>query len=149
MKAYGAYIVVGDDYIRTNEFRKLIADLPRPKLALNCVGGDSATEMSRLLAPGGTIVTYGGASLKPVTVPTSSLIFNDIKLRGFWLNKYYEQNGPASREATIKELIDLVKSEKLRLWTEVHAFNDKAFPTALNRAVNSNLRDRKVLFQFE
>lgn len=49
MKAYGAYMVVGDDYIRTREFRDLISDLPKPKLALNCVGGETATEMSRLL----------------------------------------------------------------------------------------------------
>ena len=41
--------VVGDDYVRTLEFRNLIADLPRPKLALNCVGGETATEMARLL----------------------------------------------------------------------------------------------------
>lgn len=52
MKSYGAYVVVGDDYVRTPEFRKLIADLPKPKLALNCVGGDTSTEMARLLAYG-------------------------------------------------------------------------------------------------
>lgn len=49
MKAYGAYIVVGDDYIRSGEFRQLISDLPKPKLALNCVGGESATELARFL----------------------------------------------------------------------------------------------------
>src|SRR5690349_14879390 len=49
MKSYGAYMVVGDDYIRTREFRQLISDLPKPKLALNCVGGESSTEMARLL----------------------------------------------------------------------------------------------------
>jgi len=75
MKNYGGYMVISDDYARTPEFRKLIADLPKPKLALNCVGGASATEMLRLLAPGGTMVTYGGMSLQPVTVPTSQLIF--------------------------------------------------------------------------
>lgn len=50
MKHYGAYIVIGDDYLRTPEFRKLVADLPKPKLVLNAVGGDTATEMARLLA---------------------------------------------------------------------------------------------------
>jgi len=149
MKNYGAFIVVGDDYIRTKEFRDLIADLPRPKLALNCTGGLTATEMTRLLAPGSTLVTYGGMSLKPVTVPTSALIFNDIKLRGFWLSKWYEQNGIESRKKTLSQLIGLIQSEKLRLWTETHSFNATAFPTALHRAANSNKRDRKVLLQFE
>lgn len=63
LKNYGAYIVCGDDYVRsstyvilfcfssprTTEFKALISDLPKPKLALNCVGGESATEMARLL----------------------------------------------------------------------------------------------------
>lgn len=30
---------------------------------------------------GGTMVTYGGMSLKPVTVPSSAFIFNDVNLR--------------------------------------------------------------------
>ena len=34
----------------------------------------------------GTMVTYGGMSMKPVSVPTSLLIFKDLRLRGFWLS---------------------------------------------------------------
>jgi trans-2-enoyl-CoA reductase len=30
--------------------------------ALNCVGGAAAAEVARMLAPGGTLVTYGGMS---------------------------------------------------------------------------------------
>ncbi len=75
MKAYGGYIVTTEDKLGTPAFNKLISDLPRPKLALNCVGGQSATEMARLLADRGTMVTYGGMSRKPVQVPTSLLIF--------------------------------------------------------------------------
>ena len=36
--------------------------------------------------PGGTMVTYGGMSLQPVTLPTSLFIFKDLTLRGFWLS---------------------------------------------------------------
>jgi trans-2-enoyl-CoA reductase len=49
MKAYGGYIVTTDDQLGTPGFKRLISDLPKPKLALNCVGGPSATEMARLL----------------------------------------------------------------------------------------------------
>ena len=62
-------------------------ELPKPVLALNCVGGSSATELAKSLAPGGAHVTYGGMSLKPVTVPTSALIFKDISIRGYWLSR--------------------------------------------------------------
>jgi len=149
MKQYGATVVIGDDYSRTSEFRKLISDQPKPKLALNCVGGATATEMARLLAPGGTLVTYGGMGLKPVEVPTGTLIFNDLRLRGFWLTRWYEQNGKEGRLKVLNELIALIQSEKLRLWSEAHSFNEKAFPNALDRAIFTLKRDRKVLLQFE
>lgn len=87
-------------------------------------------------------------SLKPVTIPTGALIFNDIKLRGFWLTKWYEQNGAEGRQKMLKELIGLVQSNKLRIWTETHSFQ-KGFPTALERAGSSMSRDRKVLLSFE
>jgi len=143
MKNYGAYIVIGDDYVRTAEFRKLISDLPKPKLALNCVGGHTATEMARLLDVGGTLVTYGRMSVKPVTIPTSSLIFNDIKLKGFWLSRWYEQNSVEARAQLMKDLIKLVENGKLRLWIEKHPLEN--FSTALERAIDTGSRGRKVL----
>ncbi|KAL6063745.1 enoyl-[acyl-carrier-protein] reductase, mitochondrial-like [Balamuthia mandrillaris] len=49
MKGYGAYIVVPPENLGTAQFQRLISDLPKPKLALNCVGGPTATEMVRVL----------------------------------------------------------------------------------------------------
>lgn len=54
-------------------------EMKKPRLALNCVGGKSALEIMRHLQNEGTVVTYGGMSREPVTVPTSALIFKDIK----------------------------------------------------------------------
>jgi len=148
MKGYGAFIVCSDDYIRTAEFRKMISDLPKPKLALNCVGGPTATEMSRLLGVGGTMVTYGGMSLQPVTVPTSPFIFNDITLKGFWMSRWYEQHSDKEKLALFSHLQEMVKNQKLRLWTERHSFQD-GFSNALERATNTSSRGRKVLLKFE
>jgi len=147
MKQYGAYIACSDEYIRTAEFRKLISDLPKPKLALNCIGGDTVTEMSRLLAPGGTIVTYGGMSLKPVTIPTGTFIFNDIQCKGFWMTRWYEHHGQVARVELLKDLIEMVQKNKLRLWVERHPFRD--FEKALGRALDSSVRSRKVVLAFE
>ena len=38
---------------------------------------------------GGTVVTYGGMSMQPVSIPTSLLIFKDLQFRGFWLSGRY------------------------------------------------------------
>ncbi len=145
MKQHGGYIVCGDKYLRTAQFRDLIKDLPQPKLALNCTGGETVTEMSRLLAPGGTLVTYGGMARRPVTVPTSALLFKDIKLRGFWLTAWNEQN-PDKRAQSLEHLISLVAEEKLRLWVERHSL------TSLNLALARSeepFKDRKVLLSLQ
>ena len=34
---------------------------------------------------GGTLVTYGGMAMQPVTAGTAAMIFKDISFRGFWL----------------------------------------------------------------
>jgi len=148
MKNYGADIVVADDYIRTREFRDLIADLPKPKLALNCVGGETATEMSRLLGEGGVLVTYGGMSLKPVTIPTSSFIFNDVTLKGFWMSRWYAQHSAADKKDLFEKLAVLAEKKKLRVWSERHSF-ERGFETALERAVNTSSRNRKVLLKLD
>ena len=62
------------------------AGLPRPKLGLNCVGGASSAAVAKSLAPGATLVTYGGMSMKPLSIPTSLLIFKDLTCKGFWLS---------------------------------------------------------------
>jgi len=148
LKGYGAYMVISDDYVKKFEFRNLISDLPKPKLALNCVGGDSATEMARLLGKNGTMVTYGGMSLKPVIIPSSLFIFNDINLKGFWMSQWYESHTLEERINLLNKFIQLIDSHKLRLWSEKHEFVE-GFDTALDRAINSFSRDRKVLLKFE
>lgn len=142
MKSYGAYIVVTEDQLGTPSFQRLISDLPKPKLALNCVGGTSATEIARTLDQGGVHVTYGGMSRKPVQIPTSLLIFRDIQLRGFWLSRWVDEHSTAERVAMIDTCWDLVKSKRLRSWMERYPFED--FTTALTRTTEAQ-RNRKAL----
>lgn len=77
------------------------------------MGGAAAAEVARALAPGGTLVTYGGMSkgacsacshamrlpvraacdarfgcAEPVTLPTSLFIFRNLTARGFWLTEW-------------------------------------------------------------
>eukprot|EP01112_Ceratiomyxa_fruticulosa_P013155 TRINITY_DN3679_c0_g1_i1.p1 TRINITY_DN3679_c0_g1~~TRINITY_DN3679_c0_g1_i1.p1 ORF type:complete len:354 (-),score=78.73 TRINITY_DN3679_c0_g1_i1:136-1197(-) len=104
LKEYGADIVITDEILRSATFRELTSDLPKPKLALNCVGGKIATDTARALGDGGILVTYGGMSREPVQVPTSALIFRNIQLRGFWLTKWLEQHPASERKAMLDEL---------------------------------------------
>ncbi|XP_059082840.1 enoyl-[acyl-carrier-protein] reductase, mitochondrial-like [Tigriopus californicus] len=101
---------LGADFVLTEEeFRKWTeireGRLPKPRLALNCVGGSSATELSKCLSNSAVMVTYGGMSLKPVTVATSGLIFKDIAIRGFWLSRWLSEH--ANGDERIKMFSEL------------------------------------------
>uniref|UniRef100_G3MQR0 Enoyl-[acyl-carrier-protein] reductase, mitochondrial n=1 Tax=Amblyomma maculatum TaxID=34609 RepID=G3MQR0_AMBMU len=84
LKSLGADYIVTEEELRTPVMKDIFAVVPPPKLALNCVGGKNATDMMRHLARGGTMVTYGGMSKQPVIVSTAALIFQNIKVVGFW-----------------------------------------------------------------
>jgi len=144
LQGIGGDIVVGSDYAATHQFKKLLSDLPPPKLALNGVGGESATELARNLGQGGLMVTYGGMSKRPVSIPTSLFIFRDITLRGFWLTRWVSEHSMEERKAVLDELTSLVKQGKLKLFLETHKFSQ--FENALTTS-HLPQRNRKVVLE--
>uniref|UniRef100_UPI0023DD4904 enoyl-[acyl-carrier-protein] reductase, mitochondrial isoform X6 n=1 Tax=Callithrix jacchus TaxID=9483 RepID=UPI0023DD4904 len=94
LKSLGAKHVITEEELRRPEIKNLFKDMPQPRLALNCVGGKSSTELLRQLARGGTMVTYGGMAKQPVIASVSLLIFKDLKLRGFWLSQWKKDHSP-------------------------------------------------------
>lgn len=93
------------------------------------------------------MVTYGGMSFKPVTMPTSSFIFNDIAFKGFWMSRWYATHFATEKKALFEKLAQLAATKKLRLWTERHSI--EGISLALARAENSSCRDRKVLLKLD
>lgn len=59
LKALGATEILTEEQVRVTQLFKS-GQLRRPKLALNTVGGKSATELLRQLDHRGVLVTYGG-----------------------------------------------------------------------------------------
>lgn len=113
LKCLGATEVLTEDQANaTDKFKN--GEWKKPKLALNCVGGRSALNISRHLADGGVMVTYGGMSRQPVTVPTASLIFKDIRYKGFWMTRWTKNhfNSPA-RANMFNDIMDLMESGDL------------------------------------
>ncbi|KAK7147944.1 hypothetical protein R3I94_010462 [Phoxinus phoxinus] len=115
LTALGATHVITEDKLRRPETKELLKSCPRPKLALNGVGGKSATELLRLLQSGGSMVTYGGMARQPVTVPVSALIFKDVKIRGFWVTQWKREN--KHDEDALRNMLDelcvLIRAGKL------------------------------------
>src|SRR5206468_1999088 len=67
------------------------------RLGLNAVGGESALRLMNCLAPSGTLVTFGAMSLQPLKIPNGLLIFKDLRFRGIWINKWYDNATQADR----------------------------------------------------
>ncbi|XP_062323087.1 enoyl-[acyl-carrier-protein] reductase, mitochondrial [Osmerus eperlanus] len=91
LKHMGADLVVTEEELYNGRGQAL-QGLPRPVLGLNCVGGRSGGLVLAQLREGATMVTYGGMSRKPLLVPTGCLIFNNLKLRGFWMTQWKRDN---------------------------------------------------------
>ena len=122
-----------------------------PRLALNCVGGNSALVLMKSLAHGGAMVTYGGMSLQPVTVPTGLFIFKDIHLYGYWHSQWVMKNSNASsseRKAMIRELSDWIVQNKLNVVDKTKVFPLIEYQSALSYDAISNITglSSKVVF---
>jgi len=83
-------------------------------LAIDAVGGETFSKMATALSFGGTIVCYGLLSMQPPTLPSTAVIFNDVKVRGFWLTKWFENASPADKQNTFAQVIELVASGALK-----------------------------------
>ena len=106
LKAEGADAVLVEGEKSSAEIKSATGGAPI-RLALNAVGGDSATRIAGALAPGGTIVTYGAMARQPLKVPNGQLIFQDIAWRGFWITRWYERAGETAAAALLAELASL------------------------------------------
>lgn len=83
-------------------------------LALDAVGGDTYTRLMNSLGYGGTIVAYGMLSGKPATLNTGMTIFKDIRNRGFWLQKWYENATLEEKQAAFGKIIPLIATGVLK-----------------------------------
>jgi trans-2-enoyl-CoA reductase len=117
------------------------------RLGLNSVGGDSALRLANCLAPGGTLVSFGAMSLQPLKIPTGLLIFKDLRFRGIWINKWYDNATPSERMATFQPLFEMARRGLLKTKIE------KAYPLSDVKAAVENAaqgkRGGKIIFEFK
>lgn len=142
----GGDINITDKYLETSAFHDILKDLPPVKLALNCVGGEVATNMARVLAPNGTLVTYGGMSKKPIKIPYELLAYKQLKMKGFWVAKWYENHSESEKLEMLHDIIAMIREKKLTFFFKVHDFDD--FDYALKSAVEP-FQFRKIILNLD
>lgn len=115
-------------------------------LGLNAVGGESALRLMNCLSPGATLVTYGAMSLQPLKVPNGMLIFKDLRLRGIWINKWYDNASFPERMEALTPIFSLASRGLLRTQVEqVYPLMDAK--AAVTHAAEAK-RGGKIVFEF-
>ncbi|KAB0792978.1 hypothetical protein PPYR_12601 [Photinus pyralis] len=144
----GTHVVTESELRKTNLFKS--KECPWPKLGLNCVGGQSALELMRNLAPGGTMVTYGGMSKEPVTVPTSALIFKDIKAVGFWMTRWTNEHFDSEdRSEMLEELVTMMTKGEIH-GPAFQMVNFKEYERALSTIIGGGGKlGKKIILGFD
>lgn len=145
-KKLGADLVYTESQLSVKNVKSLLGDIPEPLLGFNCIGGDSASLVLKFLRQGGTMVTYGGMAKKPITVSTSSFIFKDLALRGFWLQKLMTSDSTMACRPKIDYLLSLVQRGILKYEMEIVPFSD--FNTALDKAMGKHGSQPKQVIKF-
>lgn len=87
--------------------------------------------------------------MKPVTVPTSLLIFNNINLRGFWLSRWITEVSKEERYNMYSELIKEMESGNLKLWQERHTLDNLDVAIQRAKPKRTGDGDRKVLLSLQ
>ena len=145
LRAEGGDVVLVDGENLREEVKPATSGAPI-RLGLNSVGGDSALRLANCLAPGSTVVTFGAMSLQPLKIPNGLLIFKDLRFRGIWINKWYDNATKERRTEAFRRLFEMAKRGLLKTKVE------KAYPlaeakTAVAHAAQGK-RSGKIIFEF-
>jgi len=145
LRAEGGDVVLVDSENLRHEVQDAIGG-PPIRLGLNAVGGESALRLANCLAPGSTLVTYGAMSLQPLKIPNGLLIFKDLRFRGIWINKWYDNATPAQRMEAFQHLFEMAKRGLLQTKVE-QAYPLSEAKTAVAHAARGQ-RSGKIIFEF-
>ncbi|KAH3669034.1 hypothetical protein WICMUC_005109 [Wickerhamomyces mucosus] len=148
----GAKKVISETENSNRDISKEISSLTngKLKLALNSVGGKSSSNISRKLVENSTIITYGGMSKQPVTLPTSLFIFKNLKSIGYWVTEITKKD-PSSKIHAIKELIKLYQNNQLKelevvenIW-KFDEFNDEEIKKLVEIALDNVSKGKQLI----
>lgn len=142
LMAKGADVVLIDGPDLAAQIASATGNMP-VALAIDAVGGDTFSRLASSLGFGGTLVAYGKLSGKDTTLDTAMTIFNDIRLRGFWLSKWFETASREQQMAAFGKIIPLIASGALAANVDSR-FSVDDIKQAVTRAVQRG-RNGKVL----
>jgi trans-2-enoyl-CoA reductase len=150
MKDLGARYIFHEDELRSSKYLAddLWKEIPKPRLAFNCVGGQATADMVRLLDTKSTLVTYGGMAKPPgqnaeLNFETNDFLFKDLRAVGFWVTDWRRKNRKEF-EKVVDHLCPLISNKQLKP-PKYEEFKLQDFRKALRRAQTPQ-RNARVIF---
>lgn len=114
LEAMGADHVVLEGSDWPKQVKELTGGEPI-RLALNSIGGESAIDQIKALGEGATQVTFGGMVGDKVRFPTRFLIFNDVRLVGFWWDNFCRTQGSDAVRKVMDAVYAMMADGRLKL----------------------------------
>ena len=141
----GADIVLVEGADLTEQAAEAIGDAPL-ELIIDAVSGEPVAKLASLLKAGGPIVSYTARDRQPLSISVLDLIFRELSIHGYWLNRWLDSTPKETIVRTYGELADLVRNGTLAAPVEAtYALAD--YREAIGHAAR-NHRHGKVLFTF-
>ena len=146
LRVEGGDIVLIDGESLRDQVKEATGGVPI-RLGLNAVGGESALRLANCLAPESTLVTYGAMSLQPLKIPNGLLLFKDLRFRGIWINKWYDNASTKERMDAFHPLFKMAKRGLLKTKIE-KAYSISGAKAAVAHAAR-NKRSGKIILEFQ
>lgn len=157
---FGATKVISETENQDRGFSKtklplILGENPHIPLALNSVGGKSSSGIARKLSKNGLMLTYGGMSKQPVTLPTSLHIFKGIVSQGFWITENVKSH-PELKVKSVKDFIKLYedghivspKDEIEPIKWDPHQFTDEQIFNLINNGIAGKGKKKLVILDW-
>lgn len=146
LRALGGDVILPDEKDSMKKIAEIVGGKANlPKLALNSIGGESASRLTRMVADAGTIVTFGGMTGELVRFPTRQFIFSDLRMRGFWMDRWSRSATREQRAELTEQIFALMRAGTLKMAVDA-VFELSDFRAAVARALEGG-RNGKVLFR--
>jgi NADPH:quinone reductase-like Zn-dependent oxidoreductase len=78
--------------------------------AVDAVGGATAVNVLRVLAPGGRLLLYGTLADEPMTFDSRLLMGGQKRVEGFWLSEWTNQQGVVTMLRLFRQIIRLLRA---------------------------------------
>lgn len=119
LKLLGSEVGIGEEYLDSKGIRAVMADMPKPKLALN--GGTAAmcARLASILPEGTKVVTYC-----PGIEDSASLRSAKLTGKSFSMGEWLRTADRASVEGMIGELTKMMEGGSLTAWLQRVKFDD-------------------------